>query len=132
MNYSCVNSLHPAIPLNELLPDMDDGTDLINLPLDVTGIDFGAYRITTKGLDALRTAAYCDVLQSIVITINGYSMMKEIDELGQAIRVPPNERPARVVLVVLSSSSVHRVGMKAAVRRLHRADLVREMAGILA
>ncbi len=131
MNYSCVNSLHPAIPLNELLPDMTDGTELTVLPLGVTDIDFGDYRITTKGLDTLRTAAYCDVLQSIVIAVNEHALLKEIDELGQAIRVPPNERPARVVLMVLSSSSVPRVGLKAAVRRLHRADLVREMAGIL-
>ncbi len=37
----------------------------------------------------------------------------------------------RLVCVVLSSSSVPRVGKRAAVRRLHRADLVREMAGML-
>ncbi len=37
----------------------------------------------------------------------------------------------KAVLVVLSSSSVPRVGLKAAVRRLHRAFLVREMAEIL-
>ncbi len=52
-------------------------------------------------------------------------------ELRRAVQVPLKKRPARVVLVVLSSSSVPRVGLKAAVRRLHRADLVREMAGML-
>ncbi len=36
-----------------------------------------------------------------------------------------------IVCIVLSSSSIPRVGMRAAVRRLHRTDLVREMAGML-
>ncbi len=72
------------------------------------------------------TAAYCEVLRyTSLATTDGYG------ELNLAVQVPLNKRPARVVLVVLSSSSVPRVGLKAAVRRLHRADLVREMAGML-
>ncbi len=39
--------------------------------------------------------------------------------------------PIHTIQVVLSASSVPRVGKRAAVRRLHRADLVREMAGML-
>ncbi len=38
---------------------------------------------------------------------------------------------AHKVYVVLSSSSIPRLGKRAAVRRLHRDDLVREMAGML-
>ncbi len=77
----------------------------------------------------LFTAAYCDILQHVDVREYHH---EEIDhELYRALRVPLNERPARVVLVVLSSSSVSRVGLKAAVRRLNRADLVREMAGML-
>ncbi len=59
--------------------------------------------------------------------------MSRSDEvaLNAALSVPPHKRPARVVCVVLSSSSVPRVGKRAAVRRLHRAFLVREMAGML-
>ncbi len=72
-------------------------------------------------------AAYCDVLRCFISNV----LNEESLDLRQACNVPLNKRPARVVLVVLSSSSVPRVGMRSAVRRLHRADLVREMAGML-
>ncbi len=92
------------------------------------------------------TAAYCGVLCSLRIYSTMWTTQKAYDlgltktsereisiseDLRQATRVPLNKRPARVVCVVLSSSSVPRVGLKAAVRRLNRADLVREMAGML-
>ncbi len=51
--------------------------------------------------------------------------------LAEAPIVMTKVHPIGAVCVVLSASSVPRVGRKAAVRRLHRADLVREMAGML-
>ncbi len=97
---------------------------LEGLPAGLTHLWLGENQIATEQLLAL---AYCSVLQHIHSFVNGPDQ-----ELKRALHVPLNKRPARVVLVVLSSSSVPRVGMKAAVRRLHRADLVREMAEMLA
>ncbi len=53
--------------------------------------------------------------------------------LEEAAFIPyrSKDETTRVMCVVLSASSVPRVGKGAAVRRLHRADLVREMAGML-
>ncbi len=92
--------------------------------------------------DQLLTIAYCGALCSISSgrrQVNSFELERTRlatgpalrYELTLAMRVPLNKRPARVVIVVLSSSSVPRVGKRAAVRRLNRADLVREMAGML-
>ncbi len=99
----------------------------------------------TLDLDPVFTATYCGTLTSFSSSLYddeeamGSIFVDRVDEirlevyqeLRRAVQVPLKKRPARVVLVVLSSSSVPRVGLKAAVRRLHRADLVREMAGML-
>ncbi len=93
---------------------------LKGLPQSLIQLSLGKNQIVTE--HAL-TLAYCCVL----LFISG----SDDQELKRAVQVPLNKRPARVVLVVLSSSSVPRVGTRSAVRRLNRSDLVREMAGML-
>ncbi len=85
--------------------------------------------ITVALCGALQYVGFGECLRQDIYTLNA---IPSLIVLAQVIQIPPHKRPARVVLVVLSSSSVPRVGQKAAVRRLHRADLVREMAGMLA
>ncbi len=86
-------------------------------------------RITSFSL--LIMAAQCGQLTCVNDERHLLESVTGWDELQALVAVPLNKRPARVVLAVLSSSSVPRVGTRAAVRRLHRADLVREMAGML-
>ncbi len=99
------------------------------LPADLICLHLGLNPASSSEFASLRTAAYCDVLEYVQSEVD--TQEEEFQELQRAVEVPVNKRPARVVLVVLSSSSVPRVGTRAAVRRLHRADLVREMAGML-
>ncbi len=83
-------------------------------------------------LTPVLTAAYCGTLQGFYYHPPIHPQSEnDCHELQRAMDVPLRNRPARVVLIVLSSSSVPRVGTRAAVRRLNRADLVREMAGML-
>ncbi len=101
---------------------------LEGLPLSVERVEI--YQDGPFDITPLFIAAYCGVLQSAYVQrLAGQGEAGR--ELQRAVCVPLNKRPARVVIVVLSSSSVPRVGTRAAVRRLHRAFLVREMAGML-
>ncbi len=117
---------------------------LVHLPAGLHAISLFMSGYPTYDFAPLLTAAYCDVLcrEGCVLDIGlcgaidipgfeRFSASAFMIELERAVAVPVNKRPARVVLVVLSSSSVPRVGARAAVRRLHRADLVQEMAGML-
>ncbi len=81
-----------------------------------------------------------EILQLMLISLNQHDFDHENLRLHTLFNGPkptgmsfvvqlPN--PELMVSVVLSSSSVPRVGKRAAVRRLNRADLVREMAGML-
>ncbi len=134
-----------GVPTSLRMLDLDTNQikSLAGLPPSLTTLDLGTNPIVSlDGLPVglthlwprnnkiatvqLLTFAYCGALQFVSYTIHGLDQ-----ELRRAVRVPLNERPARVVIVVLSSSSIPRVGLRAAVRRLNRADLVREMAGML-
>ncbi len=114
--------------LKELFMDHTAIASLEGLPLSVENVQI--YEDGPFDITPLFIAAYCGVLRSV--NVNHLAGQGEAGrELQRAVCVPLNKRPARVVIVVLSSSSVPRVGTRAAVRRLHRAFLVREMAGML-
>ncbi len=86
------------------------------------------HNMRSLDLAPLRAATLWGMLEYANLNV----MAGEAQEvLWRALRTPAHKRPARVVCVVLSASSVPRVGKRAAVRRLHRGHLVREMAGML-
>ncbi len=101
---------------------------LPTLPIRLINLDLGDNITATFDLAPVFAATNCGEL-SIFYAVA--TRTESYQALQRASCVPLNERPARVVLVVLSSSSVPRVGTRSAVRRLNRSDLVREMAGML-
>ncbi len=105
-------------------------TSFEGFPLDLRSLSL-SHLSQPVDLAPVLAAAYCGALQWFDYPSRHPQMAEDCKELLRAVSVPLNKRPARVVSVVLSASSVPRVGMRAAVRRLHRADLVREMAGML-
>ncbi len=95
--------------------------------LNMEDISYAIDDFARSDFNHLLMAAYYGALSAMPCPQD----LSELAEVERAVRVPLRKRWARVVIVVLSSSSVPRVGKRAAVRRLHRADLVQEMAGML-
>ncbi len=129
-NYKITSLMNAPPGATELDLNSHPFDSLVDLPLGVTHLKLDKHRISKLDVDTLLTAAYCDAMQTIEMTWHE-ELMSKCSELLRAVKIPVNKRPARTVCVVLSSSSVPRVGKRAAVRRLNRADLVREMAEML-
>ncbi len=110
-----------------------DNIHEVILPRSLTHLYLG--RPVLNDVAFLLRAAQVGCLQEVFNKEASKITKEALKELRVLLKVPLKVRPRRLVqrvaIVVLSSSSIPRVGTRAAVRRLHRAFLVREMAGMM-
>ncbi len=115
------------------MTDMEARLDLLEVETaDMKGRT-ADLKVDTADMKARTADLEVDTADMKARTADLEGRMSVFEMLTQPLYVVYNvARVVPVVSVVLSASSVPRVGKRAAVRRLHRADLVREMAGMLA